>query len=235
MDADDAEAWWRAVLHDSRARRTRADHIASDDVDASLRLDRWPGRFVTFRCMTCGAHATYEATDLASVFRGDHNITQLPARLVDCPEKHGRREGACRLRAEGGLHVGQVQRVRRPVQPLLVLAHHPALLGNFSSNRLDAVTGLLHGLSGTFVNDRSRPRSHCPCWSPTYHARALRVDRSSSCSDWSAWQGLLAGKMLGRDKHGTSCIGAAIIIGVIWAFVVFRSFRKRGRTYADVR
>lgn len=67
LDADDAEAWWRAVLHDSRARRARADRIAPGDVDASLRLDRWPGAFVTFRCLTCGAHATYEVAELAGV------------------------------------------------------------------------------------------------------------------------------------------------------------------------
>lgn len=114
LESDDADAWWRAVLRDPRARRTRADHIASGDVDANLRLDRWPGAFVTFRCVTCGAHATYEVTELAGVFGGDHNITQLPASLVDCPDKRGRRDGACRLRADGGSHVGPVQRVRRP-------------------------------------------------------------------------------------------------------------------------
>src|SRR3954471_4447675 len=115
MDAADADAWWRDVLNDPRARRTQADRIPKDHVDASLRLDRWRGGFVTFRCVTCGAHATYEATELASVFGADHNITRLPASLVDCPEKLARREGACRLRAEGGAHVGAVQRVKRPV------------------------------------------------------------------------------------------------------------------------
>jgi hypothetical protein len=114
LDADDAEAWWRDVLHDRRARRTRADYIPANDVDAGLRLDRWPGSFVTLRCATCDAHATYEVAELASVFGADHNITQLPASLVDCPDKRGRREGACQLRAEGGSHVGVVQRVRRP-------------------------------------------------------------------------------------------------------------------------
>jgi hypothetical protein len=64
--------------------------------------------------VTCGAHATYEMGELTGVFGADHNITQLPASLVDCPDKHGRREGACRLRAEGELHMGQVKRVRRP-------------------------------------------------------------------------------------------------------------------------
>jgi hypothetical protein len=114
MDADDNEAWWHDVLNDPRARRTQADRIPKDHVDASLRLDRWPGAFVTFRCMTCGAHASYEARDLAGVFGGDANITRLPTSLVDCPEKLARREGACRLRAEGGPHVGMVRRVRRP-------------------------------------------------------------------------------------------------------------------------
>src|SRR4051812_19023690 len=115
LDADDAEAWWRDVLNDPRARRTQADRIPKDHVDASLRLDRWPGAFVTFRCATCGSHAAYETRELAGVFGADHNVTRLPASLVDCPEKLARREGACRLRAEGGSHVGAVRRVKRPV------------------------------------------------------------------------------------------------------------------------
>src|SRR3954469_13481135 len=114
-DADDADAWWRDVLNDPRARRTQADRISKDHVDANLRLDRWPGAFVTFRCAKCGAHATYEAGELASVFGADHNVTRLPASLVECHDKHGRREGACQLQAEGGSHVGSVQRVKRPV------------------------------------------------------------------------------------------------------------------------
>src|SRR5437764_1722004 len=61
MDADDAKAWWRDVLNDPRARRTQADRIPKDHVDAQFRLDRWPGAFVTFRCATCGAHAVYES------------------------------------------------------------------------------------------------------------------------------------------------------------------------------
>src|SRR3954469_24671438 len=115
MDADDAAAWWRDVLNDPRARRTQADRIPKDHVDANLRLDRWPGAFVTFRCATCGSHASYQASELASVFGADHNVTRLPTSLVDCPEKLARREGACRLRAEGGSHVGRVKRIKRPI------------------------------------------------------------------------------------------------------------------------
>src|SRR4051794_4250611 len=111
LDADDADGWWRDVLNDPRARRTQADRIPKDHVDANLRLDRWPGAFVTFRCAKCGAHAVYETRELAGVFGADHNITRLPTSLVDCPEKLARREGACHLRAEGGSHVGAVRRV----------------------------------------------------------------------------------------------------------------------------
>src|SRR4051794_20284353 len=68
MDADDAEAWWGDVLNDPRARRTQADRIPNDHVDANLRLDRWPGAFVTFRCTACDAHASYQASELAGVF-----------------------------------------------------------------------------------------------------------------------------------------------------------------------
>jgi len=115
MDVDDAEAWWRDVLNDPRASRTQAERIPTDHVDVSLRLDRWPGALVTFRCTTCGSNATYETSELASVSGGDHNVTRLPASLVDCPEKPARREGACRLRAEGRSHVGALRRVRRQV------------------------------------------------------------------------------------------------------------------------
>lgn len=112
-DPDAMEAWWRAVLHDPRARRTREYRISKDHPDASLRLDRCRSALVMLRCDSCRASATYAIDDLREVYGSDANITQLPAALLPCPSKRDQRDGACRPRAFTTSDGSNVLRVKR--------------------------------------------------------------------------------------------------------------------------
>ena len=112
-DPDALEAWWQAVLHDPRARRTREYRIAKDHPDASLRLDRCRSLLVMVRCQSCGVSATYALDDLRRAYGDDANITQLPAALLPCPSKRDARDGACRPRAFATSDASNVQRVKR--------------------------------------------------------------------------------------------------------------------------
>jgi hypothetical protein len=113
-DPDAMDAWWRAVLHDPRARRTRESTIPRDHPDASLRLDRCRTALVLLRCDSCRASATYSIDDLRQVYGGDANITQLPTALLPCPSKRDQRDGACRPRAFTTSDASNVRRVERP-------------------------------------------------------------------------------------------------------------------------
>ena len=84
---DDMEAWWRAVLHDPRARRTRESTIPRDHPDASLRLDRCWSLLVMLRCESCGVSATYAVDDLPEVYGRQCQHHAPPCGPASVPEQ----------------------------------------------------------------------------------------------------------------------------------------------------
>jgi hypothetical protein len=111
-DPQALEDWWRAVLNDPRARRSREEHLPADHPDACLRLDRCRALAVTVKCTACDVSAVYTLDDLKASFAPSQNITRLPAYLLPCRDKHARREGDCDLRVEPGGYLENLRTVK---------------------------------------------------------------------------------------------------------------------------